>query len=125
MYEFWCRLAAEEGINYWFEEGPQLFYSDRHLGMKAGISLTYNPQSETDITDSTATTWRYAEQLCSDIRVDKDYNQLRPSYPLSHQVTGEVHQQHEVFESYGRFQEDAQGQPLTKFVTSNHKTSGK
>ncbi|MBO3022245.1 contractile injection system protein, VgrG/Pvc8 family, partial [Providencia rettgeri] len=42
MYEFWCRLAAEEGINYWFEEGPQLFYSDRHLGMKAGISLTYN-----------------------------------------------------------------------------------
>ncbi|MEX5791249.1 type VI secretion system Vgr family protein [Providencia hangzhouensis] len=114
MYEFWCRLAAEEGINYWFEEGPQLFYSDRHLGMKAGISLTYNPQSETDITDSTATTWRYAEQLCSDIRVDKDYNQLRPSYPLSHQVTGEVHQQHEVFESYGRFQEDAQGQPFNQ-----------
>ncbi|MEY0978934.1 type VI secretion system tip protein TssI/VgrG, partial [Providencia rettgeri] len=114
MYEFWCRLAAEEGINYWFEEGPQLFYSDRHLGMKAGISLTYNPQSETDITDSTATTWRYAEQLCSDIRVDKDYNQLRPSYPLSHQVTGEVHQQHEIFESYGRFQEDAQGQPFNQ-----------
>ncbi|MEX9603230.1 type VI secretion system Vgr family protein [Providencia rettgeri] len=114
MYEFWCRLAAEEGINYWFEEGPQLFYSDRHLGMKAGISLTYNPQSETDITDSTATTWRYAEQLCSDIRVDKDYNQIRPSYPLSHQVTGEVHQQHEVFESYGRFQEDAEGQPFNQ-----------
>ncbi|MEW2740809.1 type VI secretion system tip protein TssI/VgrG [Providencia rettgeri] len=114
MYEFWCRLAAEEGITFWFEEGPQLFYSDRHLGMKAGISLTYNPQSETDITDSTATTWRYAEQLCSDIRVDKDYNQLRPSYPLSHQVTGEIHQQHEVFESYGRFQEDAQGQPFNQ-----------
>ncbi|WOB90076.1 type VI secretion system tip protein TssI/VgrG [Providencia sp. PROV175] len=114
LYEFWCRLAAEEGINYWFEEGPQLFYSDRHLGMKAGISLTYNPQSETDITDSTATTWRYAEQLCSDIRVDKDYNQLRPSYPLSHKVTGEVHQQHEVFESYGRFQEDAEGKPLNQ-----------
>ncbi|WP_272661053.1 type VI secretion system Vgr family protein [Providencia sp. PROV150] len=114
MYDFWCRLAAEEGITFWFEEGPQLFYSDRHLGMKAGISLTYNPQSETDITDSTATTWRYAEQLCSDIRVDKDYNQLRPSYPLSHQVTGEVHQQHEVFESYGRFQEDAEGQPFNQ-----------
>ncbi|KLN45674.1 type VI secretion protein [Providencia rettgeri] len=114
LYEFWCRLAAEEGITFWFEEGPQLFYSDRHLGMKAGISLTYNPQSETDITDSTATTWRYAEQLCSDIRVDKDYNQLRPSYPLSHQVTGEVHQQHEVFESYGRFQEDAEGQPFNQ-----------
>ncbi|MDM3709371.1 type VI secretion system Vgr family protein [Proteus mirabilis] len=114
MYDFWCRLAAEEGINFWFEEGPQLFYSDRHLGMRAGISLTYNPQSNTDITDSTATTWRYVEQLCSDIRVDKDYNQLRPSYPLSHQVTGEVHQQHEIFESYGRFEEDAQGQPFNQ-----------
>ena len=114
MYDFWCRLAAEEGINFWFEEGPQLFYSDRHLGMRAGISLTYNPQSDTDITDSTATTWRYVEQLCSDIRVDKDYNQLRPSYPLSHQVTGEVHQQHEIFESYGRFEEDAQGQPFNQ-----------
>ncbi|HGN0346387.1 TPA: type VI secretion system Vgr family protein [Proteus mirabilis] len=114
MYDFWCRLAAEEGINFWFEEGPQLFYSDRHLGMRAGISLTYNPQSDTDITDSTATTWRYVEQLCSDIRVDKDYNQLRPSYPLSHQVTGEVHQQHKIFESYGRFEEDAQGQPFNQ-----------
>lgn len=114
MYDFWCRLAAEEGINFWFEEGPQLFYSDRHLGMRAGIALTYNPQSDTDITDSTATMWRYVEQLCSDIRVDKDYNQLRPSYPLSHQVTGEVHQQHEIFESYGRFEEDAQGQPFNQ-----------
>ncbi|HDT2998015.1 TPA: type VI secretion system tip protein VgrG, partial [Proteus mirabilis] len=114
MYDFWCRLAAEEGINFWFEEGPQLFYSDRHLGMRAGIALTYNPQSDTDITDSTATTWRYVEQLCSDIRVDKDYNQLRPSYPLSHQVTGEVHQQHEIFESYGRFEEDAQGHPFNQ-----------
>ncbi|HEJ9436505.1 type VI secretion system Vgr family protein [Proteus mirabilis] len=114
MYDFWCRLAAEEGINFWFEEGPKLFYSDRHLGMTAGIKLTYNPQSNTDVTDSTATTWRYAEQLCSDIRVDKDYNQIRPSYPLSHQVTGEIHQQHEIFESYGRFQEDAQGKVLNQ-----------
>ncbi|EDU61635.1 hypothetical protein PROSTU_00171 [Providencia stuartii ATCC 25827] len=26
--------------------GPQMFYSDRRLGMKAG-SINYNPQSET------------------------------------------------------------------------------
>lgn len=109
MYDFWCRLAAEEGINFWFEDGPKMFYSDRHLGMKAGIDLTYNPQSDTDVTDSTVTTWGYVEQLCSDIRIDKDYNSVRPSYPLSHQVTGDVHHQHEVFESYGRFQEDAEG----------------
>ncbi|MFY3787092.1 type VI secretion system Vgr family protein [Providencia manganoxydans] len=109
MFDFWCRLAAEEGITFWFEEGSMMFYSDRHLGMKAGLHLTYNPQSETDITDSTVTAWRYVENLCSDIRIDKDYNPLRPSHPLSHQVTGENHQQHEVFESYGRFQDDAEG----------------
>ncbi|MCW2256785.1 uncharacterized protein involved in type VI secretion and phage assembly [Providencia alcalifaciens] len=86
MYDFWCRLAAEEGINFWFEDGPKMFYSDRHLGMKAGIDLTYNPQSDTDVTDSTVTTWGYVEQLCSDIRIDKDYNSVRPSYPLSHKV---------------------------------------
>ncbi|MFY3770837.1 MAG: type VI secretion system Vgr family protein [Pseudomonadota bacterium] len=114
MYDFWCRLAAEEGITFWFEEGTKLFYSDRHLGMTAGVTLTYNPQSDTDITDSTATVWHYAEQLCSDIRIDKDYNQLRPSHPLSHQVIGDVHHQHEVFESYGRFQDDAEGEVFNR-----------
>nr|ELR5041854.1 type VI secretion system tip protein VgrG [Providencia stuartii]ELR5082308.1 type VI secretion system tip protein VgrG [Providencia stuartii] len=114
MYDFWCRLAAEEGITFWFEEGTKLFYSDRHLGMTAGVTLTYNPQSDTDITDSTATVWHYAEQLCSDIRIDKDYNPQRPSHPLHHQVTGDVHQQHEMFESYGRFQEDAQGEAFNQ-----------
>ncbi|HEI8951367.1 TPA: type VI secretion system tip protein VgrG [Morganella morganii] len=113
-YEFWCRLAFEEGINFWFEDGPKLFYSDNHLGMTAGIHLTYNPQADTDITDSTAFSWRYAEQLCGDIQIHKDYNPQRPSYPLQHQVIGEVHQQHSTFESYGRFQQDAPGKPFTQ-----------
>ncbi|MEM8059900.1 type VI secretion system tip protein TssI/VgrG [Morganella morganii subsp. sibonii] len=113
-YEFWCRLAFEEGINFWFEDGPKLFYSDNHLGMTAGIHLTYNPQADTDITDSTAFSWRYAEQLCGDIQIHKDYNPQSPSYPLQHQVTGEVHQQHSTFESYGRFQQDETGKPFTQ-----------
>ncbi|MGR6439165.1 contractile injection system protein, VgrG/Pvc8 family [Proteus mirabilis] len=45
-FDFWCRLAFEEGINFWFEE-EQLFYSDEHMGMTAGIHLTYNPQADT------------------------------------------------------------------------------
>lgn len=126
-YAFWCRLAFEEGINFWFEEGPKLFYSDNHLGMTAGITLTYNPQAETDITDTTATTWRYTERLCSDVRIDKDYNPIRPSYPLSQETTGDVHQQHPVFESYGRFQEDAHAQPLNQLryeQSQNHRQTG-
>ena len=113
-YEFWCRLAAEEGISFWFEEGPKLFYSDNHLGMTAGIHLTYNPQADTDISDSTASSWRYTERLCGDIQIHKDYNPQNPSYPLQHEVTGEVHHQHATFESYGRFQQDEQGKPFTQ-----------
>ncbi|HEJ9627929.1 TPA: type VI secretion system tip protein VgrG [Proteus mirabilis] len=126
-YAFWCRLAFEEGINFWFEEGPKLFYSDNHLGMTAGITLTYNPQAETDITDTTATTWRYTERLCSDVRIDKDYNPIRPSYPLSQNTTGDVHQQHPVFESYGRFQEEAEAQPLNQLryeQSQNYRQTG-
>nr|WP_250326093.1 type VI secretion system tip protein TssI/VgrG [Morganella morganii] len=113
-FDFWCRLAAEEGINFWFEEGPKLFYSDNHLGMTAGINLTYNPQADTDIRDSTAFSWRYAEQLCSDVIIQKDYNPDRPSYPFQHEVTGEVHKQHPVYESYGRYRDDETGKLFTQ-----------
>ncbi|APG52581.1 type VI secretion system Vgr family protein [Providencia stuartii] len=112
-YDFWCRLAFEEGINFWFEE-DQMFYSDEHMGMTAGISLTYNPQANTDITDSTATTWQYGEYLCPDQLIQKDNNYVRPSYPLMHQDQQAGGGQHSVFESYGRFQLDAEGEPLTK-----------
>ncbi|MCW2255253.1 type VI secretion system secreted protein VgrG [Providencia alcalifaciens] len=112
-YDFWCRLAFEEGINFWFEDN-QMFYSDEFMGMTAGIHLTYNPQSDTDITDSTASTWQYGEYLCADETIQKDNNYVRPSYPLIHNKKLEKGGQHSVFESYGRFQLDAEGEPLTK-----------
>ncbi|WP_419177240.1 type VI secretion system Vgr family protein [Providencia sneebia] len=112
-FDFWCRIAFEEGINFWFEE-DKMFYSDEHLGMTAGINLTYNPQADTDITDSTATAWQYGEYLCVDETIQKDNNYIRPSYPLSHQEKLDEGGQHSIFESYGRFQLDAEGEPLTK-----------
>ncbi|HGN1092677.1 TPA: type VI secretion system Vgr family protein, partial [Proteus mirabilis] len=112
-FDFWCRLAFEEGINFWFEE-EQLFYSDEHMGMTAGIHLTYNPQADTDISDSTAMTWQYGEYLCVDETIHKDNNFVRPSYPLSHENKIEQGGQHSVFESYGRFQLDDEGRPLTQ-----------
>ena len=112
-FDFWYRLAFEEGINFWFEE-EQLFYSDEHMGMTAGIHLTYNPQADTDISDSTAMTWQYGEYLCVDETIHKDNNFVRPSYPLSHENKIEQGGQHSVFESYGRFQLDDEGRPLTQ-----------
>ena len=37
-YQFVSRLASEEGIIFWFEE-DKLFYSDSHLGMRAGPKI--------------------------------------------------------------------------------------
>ncbi|MEY0436643.1 type VI secretion system Vgr family protein [Providencia huaxiensis] len=90
-FDFWCRLAFEEGIN-----------------------LTYNPQADTDISDSTAMTWQYGEYLCVDETIHKDNNFIRPSYPLQHENKLEKGGQHSVFESYGRFQLDEEGKPLTQ-----------
>ena len=123
-FDFWCRLASEEGINFWFEEN-QLFYSDEHMGMTAGINLMYNPQAETDISDSTANTWQYGEFLCVDETIHKDNNFIRPSYPLSHDNKIENGGQHSVFESYGRFQVDAEGKPLTQIRFEQYRNGSK
>lgn len=116
-YQFFCRLAAEEGISFWFEDdelAPKMFYSDSHLGMTAGIYLVYTPQPETDTDDHTAFQWRYRESLLSGKVIHKDYNHLRPSYPLEAEVKGDIHTQHPIYESYGRFQEQEDADRYTK-----------
>ncbi|CDL86356.1 type VI secretion system tip protein TssI/VgrG [Xenorhabdus cabanillasii] len=110
-YDFWCRLAAEEGIAFWFEE-EQLFFSDSHLGMTADLNLIYNTQPNTDDKDTTAWQWQYGEYLCVDEYIHKDYNYLRPSQPLQSQATLPQGGRHTVFESYGRFPWSKEGKPL-------------
>ncbi|KLU15833.1 MULTISPECIES: type VI secretion system Vgr family protein [Xenorhabdus] len=112
-YDFWCRLAAEEGIIFWFEEN-QMFYSNSHLGMTAALPLVYNGQPNTDDTDSTVWQWQYGEYLCPDEFIHKDYNYLRPSQPMQTQANVEPSSGHSVFESYGRFQWSKEGQPFGK-----------
>ncbi|MBD2812435.1 type VI secretion system tip protein VgrG [Xenorhabdus sp. Vera] len=110
-YDFWSRLAAEEGIAFWFEE-EQLFFSDSHLGMTADLNLIYNTQPNTDDKDTTAWQWQYGEYLCVDEHIHKDYNYLRPSQPLQTQATLPQGGRHAVFESYGRFPWSKEGKPL-------------
>ncbi|WP_237386742.1 type VI secretion system tip protein TssI/VgrG [Xenorhabdus sp. Sc-CR9] len=110
-YDFWCRLAAEEGIAFWFEE-EQLFFSDSHLGMTADLNLIYNNQPNTDDKDTTAWQWQYGEYLRVDEYIHKDYNYLRPSQPLQSQATLPEGGRHAIFESYGRFPWSKEGKPL-------------
>ncbi|WP_387466920.1 type VI secretion system tip protein TssI/VgrG [Photorhabdus sp. RM323S] len=112
-YDFWCRLAAEEGIIFWFEE-KHLLFCDCHLGMRADIDLTYNTHPEPDDTDTTVYQWHYGEYLCPNGTVQKDYNFMNPKYPLEHRKTAGKSGHRSVFESYGRFQWDEQGKPFTQ-----------
>ncbi|MCW7764027.1 type VI secretion system tip protein TssI/VgrG [Photorhabdus luminescens] len=113
-YDFWCRLAAEEGIVFWFEE-KQMLFCDCHLGMQADIQLTYNTHPETDETDTTAYQWSYGEYLCPNGTVQKDHNFLNPKYALEHQKQADDDSGYDsVFESYGRFQRDAEGESFTR-----------
>ncbi|OTA20045.1 Rhs element Vgr family protein [Xenorhabdus beddingii] len=123
-YDFWCRLAAEEGIIFWFEE-KQMFFSNSHLGMTAGLSLTYNPQPETDDTDSTVWQWQYGEYVCPDEFIHKDYNYLRPSQPMQTKTAREKEGNHSVFESYGRFQWSKEGQPFGDIRLNQLNSEGK
>ncbi|MEK9494958.1 type VI secretion system tip protein TssI/VgrG, partial [Photorhabdus sp. P32] len=113
-YDFWCRLAAEEGMVFWFEE-KQMLFCDCHLGMQADIQLTYNTHPETDETDTTAYQWSYGEYLCPNGTVQKDHNFLNPKYALEHQKQADDDSGYDsVFESYGRFQRDAEGESFTR-----------
>ncbi|KMW71047.1 type VI secretion protein [Photorhabdus luminescens subsp. luminescens] len=113
-YDFWCRLAAEEGMVFWFEE-KQMLFCDCHLGMQADIQLTYNTHPETDETDTTAYQWSYGEYLCPNGTVQKDHNFLNPKYALEHQKQADDDSGYDsVFESYGRFQRDAEGESFTQ-----------
>ncbi|OCQ52290.1 Phage-related baseplate assembly protein [Photorhabdus australis subsp. thailandensis] len=112
-YDFWCRLAAEEGIIFWFDEKQLCFY-DSHQEMWADITLTYNTHPETDDTDTTVFQWDYGEYLCANGTIQKDYNFMNPKYPLEHRGKADDSGHRSVFESYGRFQWDAEGKPITQ-----------
>ncbi|TNH41419.1 type VI secretion system tip protein TssI/VgrG, partial [Photorhabdus luminescens] len=106
-------LAAEEGMVFWFEE-KQMLFCDCHLGMQADIQLTYNTHPETDETDTTAYQWSYGEYLCPNGTIQKDHNFLNPKYALEHQKQADDDSGYDsVFESYGRFQRDAEGKSFT------------
>ncbi|WP_434525759.1 type VI secretion system tip protein TssI/VgrG [Photorhabdus asymbiotica] len=112
-YDFWCRLAAEEGFIFWFDE-IQLCFCDSRQGMWADINLTYNTHPEMDDSDTTAFQWNYGEYLCANGTIQKDHNFMNPKYPLEHREKADDSGHHSVFESYGRFQWDAEGKPITQ-----------
>lgn len=119
-YAFFSRLAAEEGITFWFND-QGLYYSDTHLSMKADVNLEYNPHSKrplnTPVSGDVINKLSYGAFMRPGETVHKDYNYSNPSFALQHDNTGGKSDWHSysVFESYGRFQKGEEGDPFTKY----------
>ncbi|MDE1478324.1 type VI secretion system tip protein VgrG [Xenorhabdus bovienii] len=131
-YAFFCRLAAEEGISFWFED-ETLFFSDSHLGMTAGLPLAYNPQPETAHGLDAIYQVRLGVGMSPQRSFHKDNNPDNPRYHLSHMQSSEgfrdfgAQTPYTVFESYGRFQKDAAAKPFLKYrheALDNQKQTG-
>ncbi|PQQ26314.1 type VI secretion system Vgr family protein [Photorhabdus hindustanensis] len=117
-YAFFARLVAEEGLNFWFED-DKLFFSDSHLGMTANLPLVYNPQIETATEMNVVNQVRLGVSMTPNRVIYKDYNPQNPAYRLTHRanIDPRVEGQKtlfELFESYGRFQKDAQAKPFVQ-----------
>ncbi|MCP9270396.1 type VI secretion system tip protein VgrG [Xenorhabdus sp. XENO-1] len=131
-YAFFSRLAAEEGISFWFED-ETAFFSDSHLGMTAGLPLQYQPQPETAYGVDTIYQVRLGVGMSPQRSLHKDYNPENPRYHLSHMHSSEGFRDfgsqtpYTVFESYGRFQKDAAAKPFLKYrqeALDNQKQTG-
>ncbi|WP_240487762.1 type VI secretion system tip protein TssI/VgrG, partial [Photorhabdus australis] len=117
-YDFFARLVAEEGLNFWFED-DKLFFSDSHLGMTANLPLVYNPQRQTATEMNVINQVHLGVSMTPQRVIYKDRNPQNPDYFLTHwadtdpRVAGQK-TLFSIFESYGRFQKDAEAKPFVQ-----------
>lgn len=115
-WDFWRRLAAEEGISFWFED-EGLFYADSNKAMIGGPTLIYNPQSSAIAQENVTRNLKLAVNLCPDKSINKDRLVENPDYDFSHEKAGEDVESpyYSVFDSYGRFANDKDGAQFTQY----------
>ncbi|WP_127960394.1 type VI secretion system Vgr family protein [Serratia microhaemolytica] len=114
-YEFFCRLAAEEGICFWFEE-QKVAYSDDPMAMLKGPEVVFNPDTRTVIKDDVMTElhWERIAQPVSTVQKDHWYG--HPDYEMRFSCeTVPKLGYGEWFESTGRFQDGHIGEQFTRY----------
>ncbi|MQL49435.1 type VI secretion system tip protein VgrG [Photorhabdus khanii] len=116
-YDFFTRLAAEEGIFFWFADDG-LHVSDSHLNMRAPDTLIYNPDVTSAIAENIISKWSLGSHMRPESLSQKDRNYHNPNYALQHNATdfeAESSTPFHIFESYGRFLKDKEGIPFTQY----------
>ena len=114
-FSFILRLASEEGILFWFEEN-QLFYSDSHLGMTAGIDLIYNPHPQSATKESVIHQLEFgAFMRPTEIRL-KDYRYSHPDVTMdAKNQSNKSLPTFERYDSYGRYYDEKTAQLFSKY----------
>lgn len=113
--DFLFRLASEEGISFWFEEN-QLFYSDSHLGMTAGVELIYNPHPQAATKEHTISRLTFGAFMRSTEANLKDYRYSHPDVRMDAITkTNKSLPTFEVYDSYGRYHDEKTAQQFSQY----------
>ncbi|WP_276898406.1 type VI secretion system Vgr family protein [Frischella perrara] len=114
-YQFVSRLASEEGIIFWFEE-DKLFYSDSHLGMRAGPKIIYNPHPQNSTKDWVINQLKFACTMRSTEIKTKEYLYTHPDVPMdAKSITSKQLPVYETYDSYGRYDNSDIGQLFSSY----------
>ena len=114
-FSFISRLMSEEGISYWFEEN-QLFYSDSHLGMTAGIDLIYNPHPQAATKEFVINQLKFACTMRPTKAKLKDYRYSHPDVGMdANSQTTKALPIFEVYDSYGRYNDEKTALQFSKY----------
>jgi len=114
-YEFISRLAAEEGMAFWFEE-TMMFYSDSHLGMTGGPALIYNPHPQAATRELVINTLSFECAMRPTKTKTKDYRYSHPDVLMDARAeTRNPQPNFTVYDSYGRYYDEKTAQQFSQY----------
>lgn len=114
-FDFIQRLAAEEGISFWFEEN-QMFYSDSRLGMTGGLELIYNPHPQAATRESTVSRLTFGACMRPTEVKLKDYLYTHPTVMMDAHIIGQQpHKGYSVYDSYGRYDDESKASRFAQY----------
>ena len=125
--QFISRIAAEEGIFYYFKHGNKgthtlNFVDDSQLSPKleAAETLTYNADAGGNVKGPYVSQFSFSERVRSTSWAQRDYTFKNPPYNLEHkhrvQEDNGSAKDYAMYDYPGRYKKDAAGKPFTKHL---------
>ncbi|WP_233441785.1 type VI secretion system tip protein TssI/VgrG [Aggregatibacter actinomycetemcomitans] len=117
---FFERLAAEEGLFYYFDEQSRLVISDdaSTLNNEKAITLNYNPNKNAQLQENTLSRFAHSERVRVSQAVLKDYTFKKPLWEATFtEEAKDLEAQRAMYEHYdfpGRFK-DGRGKQYSRY----------